>query len=85
VLRDEKCLSFYKSALGSLEEKDVLTCPYGLKLCAYCLGSYAQKIGFLVVTPTRLTTLEGREEENIFVTKAHSIYQTINEVLKAIL
>ncbi|WP_238472689.1 GGDEF domain-containing protein [Desulforamulus profundi] len=48
-------------------------------------GSYAQKIGFLIITPTKLITQVGREEENIFVTKAHSIYQTINEVLKAIL
>lgn len=85
VLRDERCISFYKSALGSLEDKDMLTCPYGIKLCAYRLGSYAQKIGFLIITPTKLITQVGREEENIFVTKAHSIYQTINEVLKAIL
>ncbi|MBO8128876.1 MAG: sensor domain-containing diguanylate cyclase [Peptococcaceae bacterium] len=85
VLRDEKCISFYKSTLDSLEDKDMLTCPYGLKLCAYRLGTYAQKIGFLVVTPTRLTTLVGREEENTFATKAHSIYRTINEVLQAIL
>jgi len=85
VLRDEKCISFYKSALGSLEDKDMLTCPYGLKLYAYRLGTYAQKIGFLVVTPTRLTTQVGREEENTFATKAHSIYRTINEVLKATL
>lgn len=83
--RDEKCISFYKSPLGSLEDKDILTCPYGIKLCAYRLGSYTQKIGFLVVTPTRLTTQVGREEENTFVTKSLNIYQTINEVLKAIL
>jgi len=85
VLRDKKCMSFYKSALTSLEDKDMLTCPYGLKLCAYCLGGHAQKIGFLVVTPARPITQVGLEEENTFVMKAHSIYQTVNEVLKAIL
>ncbi|GAW91366.1 GGDEF domain-containing protein [Calderihabitans maritimus] len=84
-LRNEKCISFYKSALASLEDKDIVTCPYGIKLCAYRLGSYAQKIGFLVVAPTRLRTQVGLEEENTFVSKANSIYQTINEVLKAIL
>jgi len=82
---NEKCIRFYKSALGSLEDKDILTCPYGIRLYAYRLGTYAQKIGFLVITPARnKTRLEG-EEKNTFVTKANSIYQTINEVLKAIL
>jgi len=85
VLRDEKCINFYKSTLSALEDKDMLTCPYGLKLCAYRLGTYAQKIGFLVVTLARPTTQVGREEENTFATKAYSIYRTINEVLHAIL
>lgn len=85
VLRNEKCISFYKSVLSSLKDKAMLTCPYGLKLCAYRLGTYTQKIGFLVVTHPGLTTRAGREEENTFATKAHNIYRTINEVLKAIL
>jgi diguanylate cyclase (GGDEF)-like protein len=84
-ISNEKCIGFYKSALGSLEDKDMLTCPYGIRLYAYRLGTYAQKIGFLVITPIRIKTRVGGEEENTFVTKAHSIYQTINEVLKAIL
>jgi diguanylate cyclase (GGDEF)-like protein len=84
-IRNEKCIRFYESALGSLQDKDIFTCPYGIRLYAYCLGTYAQKIGFLVITPTRIITQVGGEEENTFVTKAQTIYQTINEVLKAIL
>ncbi len=82
---NEKCLRFYKSAFSSLEDKDVLTCPYGIRVYVYRLGTYAQRIGFLVITPVRIKNQVGSEEENVFVTKAHSIYQTINEVLKAIL
>ncbi|CEP68783.1 Adenylyl cyclase class-3/4/guanylyl cyclase [Moorella glycerini] len=82
---NEKCIRFYKSALRSLEDKGILTCPYGIRLYAYRLGTYAQNIGFLVITSTRIRTQVSGEEENTFVTKAHSIYQTINEVLKAIL
>ncbi len=85
VLRNEKCISFYKSVLNSLEDKAMLTCPYGLKLCAYRLGTYTQKIGFLVVAHPGLTTRVEREEEITFATKAHNIYRTINEVLNAIL
>jgi len=84
-INNEKCIRFYKSALGSLEDKDMLTCPYGIRLYAYRLGTYAQKIGFLVITPARNKTRVEGEEKNTFVTKANSIYQTINEVLKAIL
>ncbi|MCL6557817.1 MAG: GGDEF domain-containing protein [Firmicutes bacterium] len=84
-ISNEKCISFYKSALGSLEDKDMLTCPYGIRLYAYRLGTYAQKIGFLVITPARNKTRVEGEEKNTFITKANSIYQTINEVLKAIL
>jgi len=82
---NEKCIRFYKDILGSLEDKGIFTCPYGIRLYAYRLGAYAQKIGFLIITPTRIRTQVGSEEENTFITKAHSIYQTINEVLKAIL
>ncbi|AYO29407.1 diguanylate cyclase [Biomaibacter acetigenes] len=82
---NEKCVHFYKEILGSLKNKGIFTCPYGIKLYAYRLGTYAQKIGFLIVAPTRIRTRAGSEEENAFITKAHSIYQTINEVLKAIL
>jgi diguanylate cyclase (GGDEF)-like protein len=82
---NEKCIRFYKDMLGSLEDKGTFTCPHGIRLYAYRLGTYTQKIGFLVITPTRMTTQVGSEEENTFITKAHSIYQTINEVLKAIL
>jgi diguanylate cyclase (GGDEF)-like protein len=84
-LHNEKCIDFYKLACGSLEEKDMLTCPYGLKLCAYRLGSHAQRIGYLMVAPSRHTTLVEREEEIAFITKAHNIYRTINEVFSAIL
>lgn len=84
-ISNEKCLRFYKSALGSLENKDVLTCPYGVRLYAYRLGTYLQKLGFLVISRNGIKTQVGGEEENIFLTKAQSIYQTINEVLKAIL
>ncbi|HHW01944.1 MAG TPA: diguanylate cyclase [Thermoanaerobacterales bacterium] len=82
---NEKCVRFYKEILGSLKDKGIFTCPYGIKLYAYRLGTYAQKIGFLIVAPTGIRTRAGSEEENTFITKAHSIYQTINEVLKAIL
>ncbi|WP_338832960.1 hypothetical protein MHLNE_17750 [Moorella humiferrea] len=82
---NEKCIRFYKSALRSLEDKDILTCPNGIRLYAYRLGTYAQKIGFLVITSTRNNAQVSSEEENAFVTKAYSIYQTINEILKAIL
>ncbi|NPV27057.1 MAG: GGDEF domain-containing protein [Firmicutes bacterium] len=82
---NEKCICFYKSVLGSLEDKGMFTCPYGVRLYMYRLGTYAQNMGFLVITPTRIRTQVGSEEENTFITKAHSIYQTINEVLKAIL
>ncbi|WP_425057907.1 hypothetical protein SCACP_24740 [Sporomusa carbonis] len=82
---NEKCLRFYKDTLGSLEDKGTFTCPYGIRLYAYRLGTYAQKIGFLLVTSGRIRTRVDSEEENVFVTKADSIYQTINEVLKAIL
>lgn len=82
---NEKCVRFYREILGSLKDKGVFTCPYGVKLYAYRLGTYAQKIGFLIVAPTRIKTRVDSEEENTFITKACSIYQTINEVLKAIL
>jgi hypothetical protein len=82
---NEKCIRFYKDILGSLEDKGIFTCPYGIRLYAYRLGTYAQKIGFLIISPTRTRTQVDSEEENTFITKAHSIYQTINEVLKAIL
>lgn len=82
---NEKCISFYKDILGSLEDKGIFTCPYGIRLYAHRLGTYAQKIGFLIISPTRTRTQVDSEEENTFITKAHSIYQTINEVLKAIL
>lgn len=82
---NEKCLRFYKDNLGSLEDKGIFTCHYGIRLHAYRLGTYAQKIGFLIVTSGRKEIRAGSEEENTFITKAHSIYQTINEVLKAIL
>jgi len=82
---NEKCICFYKDILGSLEDKDIFTCPYGIRLYAYRLGTYAQKIGFLFVTSGRIRTRADSEEENTFVSKADSIYQTINEVLKSIL
>ncbi|NSW90617.1 MAG: diguanylate cyclase [Firmicutes bacterium] len=82
---NEKCIRFYKDILGSLEDKGTFTCPYGIRLYAYRLGTYTQKIGFLIITPTRIRTQVGSEEENTFITKVYSIYQTINEVLKAIL
>lgn len=75
-LHNEKCIDFYKLACGSLEEEDTITCPYGLKLCAYRLGSYAQRIGYLMVAPSRHTTLVEREEEIAFITKAHNVYRT---------
>ncbi|MDK2820857.1 MAG: hypothetical protein PWP31_822 [Clostridia bacterium] len=82
---NEKCIRFYKDIFGSLEDKGTFTCPYGMRLYAYRLGTYAQNIGFLIIAPTRISPRVDSEEENTFVTKAHSIYQTINEVLKAIL
>lgn len=83
---NERCVSFYRSALSSLEDKGVLTCPYGMRLHAYRLGTNAQKVGFLVVAPAQQTTRGSRtDEENAFAVKAQTIYQTVNEVLKAIL
>ncbi|MCF6094376.1 sensor domain-containing diguanylate cyclase [Microaerobacter geothermalis] len=82
---NENCIRFYKDILGSLEDKGVFTCPYGIRLYAYALGTYAQKIGYLIITPARIKEQVGLEEENTFITKANSIYKTVNEVLKAIL
>jgi diguanylate cyclase (GGDEF)-like protein/putative nucleotidyltransferase with HDIG domain len=84
-LRNEKCTNFYKLTCASLKDKDTLICPYGIKLCAYRLGSNTQKIGCLVVVPATRTTLIDREEEIAFVTKANNVYRTINEVFNAIL
>ncbi|RPF49655.1 diguanylate cyclase (GGDEF)-like protein [Thermodesulfitimonas autotrophica] len=84
-LRNEKCANFYKLTCASLKDKDTLICPYGIKLCAYRLGSNTQKIGCLVVVPATRTTLIDREEEIAFVTKANNVYRTINEVFNAIL
>jgi len=82
---NEKCIRLYKDILESLEDKGTFTCPYGIRLYAYRLGTHAQKMGFLIITSTKIRTQVGSEEENTFVTKTRSIYQTINEVLKAIL
>lgn len=82
---NEKCIHFYKDILSFMEDKGIFTCPYGIRLYAYRLGTYAQKIGFLIVVPNESITGTDIEEENTFVAKANNIYQTINEVLKAIL
>lgn len=82
---NEKCIYFYKDVLSSVEDRGIFTCPYGIRLCVYRLGTYAQKIGFLIVAPNGSIAGTDVEEENIFVAKANNIYQTINEVLKAIL
>lgn len=83
--RDNKCMDFYKLACASLGEKDTLVCPYGIKLCAYRLGSHTQKIGYLIIAPAKHTNLSDREEEIAFVTKAQNVYRTVNEVFNAIL
>ncbi|WP_083931474.1 MULTISPECIES: PocR ligand-binding domain-containing protein [unclassified Caldicellulosiruptor] len=82
---NEKCIHFYKDVLNSIEDEGIFTCAYGVRLCAYRLETYAQKIGFLIVTPNGNLAGANMEEENAFVAKANSIYQTINEVLKAVL
>lgn len=82
---NQKCLNFYETALESLEDKDVLTCPYGVRIYACRLGTYYQKIGFLMISSSKNIVQSGDENEKIFITKANSIYQTINEVIKALL
>lgn len=84
-LCNEKCINFYKNIFGSLDDKGIFTCPYGIRVYAYRLGTYAQKTGFLIVAPTKIKNRMDVEEENTFTTKALNIYQTINEVIKAIL
>ncbi|EIW00621.1 diguanylate cyclase [Thermoanaerobacter siderophilus] len=82
---DKECITFYKNTLTSLQDKGVFTCPYGVRLYAYRLGTHVQKIGFLIVTPNEGVTEANIEKENTFAVKANNIYQTINEVLRAII
>ncbi|SHH17059.1 GGDEF domain-containing protein [Thermosipho atlanticus] len=83
-LCNEKCLYFYKKIFNSLERKGVFTCPFGIKLYVYRLGTYEQKIGYLIIAPTKKIETES-EEERAFLAKAYNVYQTIEEVLKSIL
>ncbi|MBO8153940.1 GGDEF domain-containing protein [Thermovirga sp.] len=85
TLSNEECINFYKGALVSLKDKNILTCPYGNRLYVYPLGSSVHKIGSLVVAPKNGKITPEGEGEKSFIAKANNISQTVNEVLKAIL
>lgn len=79
---------FYRttfSQLNQLKDREILTCPRGIKLCAYRLGNYMQHLGYMIVTLGTETVPFDREKEMILNAKAYNAYRAVNEVLSALL
>ncbi len=84
VVTDSACLGFYRTAFSELKDRGLLTCPRGIRLCAYRLGNYMQHLGYMVVTLGTETAIFDREKEMMLTAKAYSAYRAINEVLSAL-
>lgn len=82
---DTTCLDFYRTTFNGLKDKELLTCPRGIKLCAYRLGNYTQHLEYMIVTLGAETAPFDREKEMILNAKAYNAYRAISEVLSALL
>lgn len=85
AVTDSTCLDFYRTTFSQLKDRELLTCPQGIKLCAYRLGNYLQHLGYLIVTLGPEAAPFDREKELILIAKAYNAYRAINEVLSALL
>ncbi|HBT47490.1 MAG TPA: GGDEF domain-containing protein [Peptococcaceae bacterium] len=85
TVTDSACLDFYRTTFNQLKDRELLTCPRGIKLCVYSLGNYMQNLGYMLVTLDTGTAPFDREKEMVLKAKAYNAYRTINEVLSALL
>lgn len=81
----ESCSAFYRTTLQEGTRKRLVICPYGVSMWIYQLGTHAQNIGYVVVTPEKRPEPVNREDEMVQHVKADDVYRAINVVLTALL
>lgn len=82
---NETCSAFYRATLQDVARKRSALCPFGVPMWIYQLGSYAQNIGYVVVTPEERPEPLDREDRMVQQLKADDVYRAVNVVLTALL